>query len=391
VTVVDVVVIIVALAAGLRGWRRGLLGQAFELGGGLVGLVAGIALGPRIASALTNSAGLVGALIALVAVLVGLSAGQVIGFVLGHRFATLARRARLGGVDTTLGVLFGVGVILVSYWLLGSVLAHGPLPQLARELRRSSVLRAMNGVARPPDVLAYVNQYLDTSRFPQVFAGLPPELGPSVELPRGGVAKRAFQEAAGSTVRVSTHACGGLQLGSGWVAAPDTVVTNAHVVAGGGTVEIRDGDGASSEGTVVLFEPAVDIAIVRADGVGGAPLALETEELAPGRIGATLGYPGGGQLRAHGAAVQRAIPADGFDIYGRDAVTRDIYELRATVRQGDSGGPFVLGDGSVAGVVFAASTASNRVGYALTGAEVQDEIERGEKATEPVDTQGCTH
>ena len=43
-------------------------------------------------------------------------------------------------------------------------------------------------------------------------------------------------------------------------------------------------------------------------------------------------------------------------------MTRDILELRAEVEPGDSGGPFVLEDGTVAGVVFAESRTDESVG-----------------------------
>jgi S1-C subfamily serine protease len=392
-SLVDVVVALVAFAAAARGWRRGLLGQAFELGGGLLGLLAGIALGPRIASAVTDRAGLEGALIALGAVVVGLSLGQLLGFMLGHRFGSLARRARLGGVDSALGVLFGVAVTLVAFWLVGSLLVHGPFRELSRALRRSAVLEAMNDVARPPDVLAYVTQYLNTSRFPAVFgSGLPPATGAPVDLPPGGIARRAFEAAGASTVRVLTRACGGLQLGSGWVAAAGTVVTNAHVVAGGDAVEVEDSSGRHAA-TVVVFEPGADIAVVRAQGLAGRPLRLATEPLPPSQPGATLGYPGaaGGSLEVQRAAIQGRLSANGFDIYGRRSVAREIYTLRTRVRQGDSGGPFVLPDGRVGGMVFAASTTDRRVGYALTGAEIADEVRDGARAQTAVGTGGCTH
>jgi hypothetical protein len=81
----------------------------------------------------------------------------------------------------------------------------------------------------------------------------------------------------------------------------------------------------------------------------------------------------------------------GLDIYGQDEVSREVYELRSPVRQGDSGGPFVLPDGSVAGVVFAASTTDGDTGYALTGEEVMDELETGLSAESPVGTGRCTH
>jgi S1-C subfamily serine protease len=61
------------------------------------------------------------------------------------------------------------------------------------------------------------------------------------------------------------------------------------------------------------------------------------------------------------------------------------------VRQGDSGGPFVLSNGDVAGVIFAASTTDGDIGYALTAGEVADEIETGSGRTEAVGTGRCTH
>lgn len=83
-----------------------------------------------------------------------------------------------------------------------------------------------------------------------------------------------------------------------------------------------------------------------------------------GQPGATLGYPGdrGGRAEYGPAAVQQRLNATGLDIYGRDTVTREVYELRASVRQGDSGGPFVLPNGRVGGVIFAASTTNGGTG-----------------------------
>jgi uncharacterized membrane protein required for colicin V production len=132
VNLVDVVVIVLAIAAAFRGYRRGLLGQAFELGGGFLGLVIGVALGPRIASAFTNRAGLTAVLISLLVVFVALSIGQTLGFMLGHRFGTYAHSAQLGVLDSGLGAAFGIGVVLVAFWLLGALLVNGPSRSLAR-------------------------------------------------------------------------------------------------------------------------------------------------------------------------------------------------------------------------------------------------------------------
>jgi S1-C subfamily serine protease len=388
---IDLLIIVLVGAAAYRGWRRGLLCELFEFGGGFLGLVAGIALGPRVAAAFTDQPGLQGALISLSVVFVLLSVGQTAGFIVGHRFGTMAENARLGVPNSVLGGALGITVILVSVWLVGSAVVNASSRPVARAIRQSAILRAMNGaLPPPPDVLAYLSQYLNTSGFPQVFAGLPRPLAPPVDLPSDQQARSAVTAAQDSTVRIVVPACGGTQLGSGWVAAESIVVTNAHVVAGGSQVTVQDSAG-DHVGQVVLFDSATDVAVIRTTGLTGPPLDLEVDTQTRGTGGATLGYAGGGNLSFHPAAIQDEYDARGLDIYGRSSVTRSVYELRAPVRQGDSGGPFVLSNGDVAGVVFAASTSNANTGYALTGAEVADEVQDGIRSTGPVSTGSCTH
>ncbi|MBA2313127.1 MAG: MarP family serine protease, partial [Actinobacteria bacterium] len=326
------------------------------------------------------------------ALVVGLSIGQAIGYLLGRRFGLVARRARLGGLDATLGAIFGAAAVLLFFWIAGTLLAAGPVRPLAGALGDSLVLRRMNEASRPPDVLAYLRQYLNTADFPQVFAGVPRPLDEPVALPAGKLARRAITAAAESTVRVVVPACDGTQLGSGWIAADSTVVTNAHVVAGGDELSVED-DSGSHPGTVVLFDPNTDVAVVRAEGLSGPPLELTTEALDRGAVGATLGYPGdaNGGLDAQRAAVQKRFVALGKDIYARSDAPREVYELRSRVVGGDSGGPFVLPSGKVAGMVFAAATTDSGVGYALTGREISAEVASGTTREEAVSTGQCTH
>jgi S1-C subfamily serine protease len=396
VNLADLAVIALAALAAYRGWRRGMVGQLFELGGGFLGLVGGVYAGPRIAAMFTKQAGLEGAIISLIVVFVGLSGGQALGYYLGHKLGLLARGARMALVNSSLGSAFGVAVTLVSYWLVGSLLVQGPSREVAQELRRSTILGWVNNaLPEPPNVLAYLRQYLDTSGFPQVFANLPRPVSPPVDLPSNAVARDAVRAAQESTVRVVAPACGGTQLGSGWIAARDLVITNAHVVAGSREgIQIQEqGADATLQGDVVLYDPDTDLAAVRVSGLTGPVLDLEESPQDRGTPGATLGYPGesDGELVARRAAVQSRYEAVGRDIYGQSSVTREIYELRSVVRQGDSGGPFVLPDGRVAGVVFAASTTDRDTGYALTGAEIAPDLAQAEARRTPVGTGSCTH
>lgn len=390
---VDLVVLAVAALAAVRGWRRGLLGQIFELGGGFIGLIVGMALGPKLSAVFIERPGVGAALLSLFFVFLFVTVGQTLGFLAGHRLGGHAKKGRLAEIDSAFGSGFAVVVWFVSFWLVGSMLVQGPSRELAKGLQRSTLLKATNKILpQPPNIMAALQQYLNTSGFPQVFVGLPRSSEP-VKLPPRGEARQAVRAAEGSTVRILVEACGGVQLGSGWISDPDSIVTNAHVVSGGQDIRIQEIDGNEVLGRVVLFDPRTDIAVIHAPGLQGRPLSLQTAALDRGEGGATLGYPGDedGRLITHAAAIQARYPANGRDIYGRSTVTREVYELRSPVRQGDSGGPFVRADGSVAGVVFAASTTDGDIGYALTGAEVEDEVTQGSDRTEPTGTGSCTH
>jgi S1-C subfamily serine protease len=139
----------------------------------------------------------------------------------------------------------------------------------------------------------------------------------------------------------------------------------------------------------VLFDPRLDVAILYVQTTPGPPLALERNEVDRGTPGAVLGYPGGGPLDPEPAAIRRELHAVGRDIYGSSVVERNVYELQANVRPGNSGGPFVLKGGMVAGVVFAASTTENNVGYALTSGEVIKRVREARGRTDRVSTRGC--
>ena len=185
------------------------------------------------------------------------------------------------------------------------------------------------------------------------------------------------------------EACGRIQEGSAFVVAEGFVVTNAHVVAGMDDPEVESPGLGSADASTVLFDPDLDLAILRVNGPTGPALALATESIDRGAKGAVLGYPGGGPLDAQRAAVRRTIEALGRDIYGQGQVERLVLELQTIVQPGNSGGPFVLSDGRVGGVVFAASSSDDEVGYAIAGSEVEDAVGDALGAAEEAPTGPC--
>ena len=79
----------------------------------------------------------------------------------------------------------------------------------------------------------------------------------------------------------------------------------------------------------------------------------------------------------------------GRNIYGEGQVRRRVYEVQATIRRGNSGGPFVLASGRVAGLVFASSVADDDVGYAIVSSEFLPMLRSSETLTASVSTGAC--
>ena len=92
------------------------------------------------------------------------------------------------------------------------------------------------------------------------------------------------------------------------------------------------------------------------------PCASRPRIRSAARKAAALGYPGGGALTVMPAAVSGRYQAIGFDIYDEGRVRREILELRAAIERGDSGGPLILENGTVGGVIFAESRTNETSG-----------------------------
>jgi S1-C subfamily serine protease len=237
---------------------------------------------------------------------------------------------------------------------------------------------------------------LDSEGFPIVFAGLPPEAAPPVSLPTNLAVRAAVLKAERSTVQIAGAGCGVIQEGSGFVVAPGLVVTNAHVVAGVPGPYVIDGVG-RHRATAVLFDPRLDLAVLRVPGLGDPALSIDTAVVNRGTIGVVLGFPEGGPFDYKPAAVADPFLATGLDIYGKTRTVREVYQIDAVVRPGNSGGPLVasgdtadhIPDGTVIGVVFARSTINPGVGYALAMAAVEGDIGRVGSSSGPVSTGGC--
>lgn len=175
--------------------------------------------------------------------------------------------------------------------------------------------------------------------------------------------------------------------GSGFVHGDGMVMTNAHVVAGVDRPWVRTGGvGERLPATVVLCDPGTDAAALRVPGLDVPAVSFAGSDTMRGGSAVVAGYPQNGGLDLRAATVAARMDATGLDIYDASTVTRDVHQLRATVRPGNSGGPLLTTDGQVYGMVFARSSAHPDTGYALAADELRALADQGARADGPVET-----
>ena len=366
------IVVLSAIAAS----RQGLVAAALWLGG----LIGGAVVGGRLASGfLTHgSRSPYAPLIALAGAAVGAIVLQTAGAAVGLSLRQSFRRQRaLRVMDSIGGLALGAAAGFAAVWVLGAVALVAPgQTSLRRDVQRSLILRRLNSLLPPRDFLRALGR---VDPFPRIVA--PPATVPP---PNPAVLRRpGVRAAAPSVVRVVGTACGLGVVGTGWVAAPNLVVTAAHVVAGERDTRVEPPGGGALPAQAVDFDPHDDVAVLRVSGLSRPPLRLVAPRA--GTAVAILGYPGDGPFTATPGRVGATAVVLTQDAYGHGPVAREITSVRGTVRHGDSGGPAVDASGAVQTTVFAARVGGNG-GFGVPAATVRRALRN---VTGPVSTGPC--
>jgi S1-C subfamily serine protease len=386
----DLAVLAVAFVAAVSGWRSGAVGSLLALIGVVLGLVAGVLLAPHVVTYISGARTQLFATLFLILGLVVI--GEIAGVVLGRAVRGAIRNRTVRTFDSIIGVGLQLVAVLVAAWLLGSLLTSADQPNLAAAVRGSRVLAQVDEFA--PSWLKPVPQrmkaLLNTSGLPEVL----PQFGRTpivnVAIPDATLAADPVVAATRPSVlkiRGVAPSCQKVLEGSGFVVAPNRVMSNAHVVAGSESVTVEV-DGQTYDAGVVSYDPSADISILDVPNLPSPPLQFDMQEAKSGTDAVVMGYPGGGDFTATPARVREVIRLNGPDIYHTTTVTREVYTIRGTVRQGNSGGPLIDRGGAVLGVVFGAAVDDADTGFVLTADEVARQMAKV-GSTQRVQTGAC--
>jgi S1-C subfamily serine protease len=388
----DLILIALAAAFAVAGYRQGFIIGVLSFVGFLGGAAVGAVFSPAIARALVSGPARQ-ALVAIVVVFIAAMIGQLVTSLAGAAIRSRVTWRPVAFVDAVGGAVVSVLSVLLIAWLIGSAVANAPFPAVAGQVSGSVVLRGVDRIMPPTAHIMFSDfrRLLASGPYTQVFGALGAEGALTVPPPDPAVLNSAgVKLARPSVVKIVGVAptCSRTLEGSGFVFAPQHVLTNAHVVAG-----VNDGVTISEyrhplHGTVVLYDPERDVAVIYVPRLRARPLAFASP---PNRGDSAIvaGYPLNEQFTVVPARIGSEQSANSPDIYQAHTVTRDIYAVRAVVRPGNSGGPLLSPSGEVDGMVFAAAVDVSDTGYALTAGEVSSDVSAGRTATAPVSTEGC--
>ncbi len=385
----DWCLVVLTLAYAVSGYWQGFIAGAFATAGLLLGGLAGIWLAPLLlgdaAPSLWVSLG------ALFVVLICASLGQAVLQFAGTRIRARITWQPIRAVDAIGGAALSVVAVLLVAWMLGVAISGSRIPGVSPQVRESKVLIAVNKVmpVQAQQALKSFDQVVGSSFFPRYLEPFARERIVNVAPADPRVLRDPdIRRAAESVFKIrSTNQCGSGVEGTGFLYAPNRLMTNAHVVAGVTEPVIKDGD-ASLKGTVIYYNPDIDVAVLKVPALSGPTIRFDFKGKEKQQA-AVLGFPQDGPFDAQPARIRGDQRLRSPDIYGNGTVTRHVFSLRGRIRPGNSGGPLVSTAGRALGVVFAASVSDRETGYALTADQVRQAAAVGLDSNDRVSSGNC--
>jgi S1-C subfamily serine protease len=138
-------------------------------------------------------------------------------------------------------------------------------------------------------------------------------------------------------------------MGSGFLVSRDGyVLSNQHVVGDATQVKLRWADGTETVGEVVRSDRRRDVALIKTDPRGRAPLAVRRDSVQPGDTVFAIGTPLDAKLQN---TVTRGVVSGTRILDGFNFIQSDV-----AVTSGNSGGPLLDEKGAVVALTVAGYT-----------------------------------
>jgi S1-C subfamily serine protease len=208
-------------------------------------------------------------------------------------------------------------------------------------------------------------------------------LGSNVRLTEDSAILQVATKAAPAVATIITgDSSSGTRLGSGFLTTSDGyVVTNAHVVANAtGLTVLFAGDASRHDARLVDSDCQTGVAVLKVDGVANLPtLAFgDPASLKVGQSVVSVGSPLGARAAGRGIISSLHHPMTISDpVTASGSLTiPDTIQTDTAIDTRSSGGPLLNVAGQVIGVNVAADAGGQRVGFAISAADVRIEIEQ---------------
>ena len=184
------------------------------------------------------------------------------------------------------------------------------------------------------------------------------------------------QAARPSVVSVTQATSRGQGSGTGFVLSADGyIVTNNHVVEGGGDTVVTFADGTNEPATIVAGDPSRDLAVLRVDRDDLVPLAVgDSDDLRLGDQLVAVGYALG--LNGEPSVTAGILSAKNRTITAENGVQLvNLLQTDTAINPGNSGGPLLNERGEVVGINTAIAGGAENIGFAIAITPVMDVID----------------
>jgi len=344
---VDILIILLVLAAGFQSYQLGAIQQVCRLFCILIGLSLGTRISIYIIKNISSSFfRLTIAIVVTTLITLGL---LILGVRFGRRLRTKAPQTRLYKLDKYIGIFVGAMGALILCWFGSLTVLSFHSANAQNTILSSKIIMYIDGRA-----LSYKTEYKlfylinpdHDFNIGQIEPGKGMALSNSIapDLPFSGPFSQELTRDYNGVVYITNSACN--VYGSGYISSPDIIVTASHVVRGSSSISVTDMSGHSYLGRVILFDPGLDVAAIYVPGLTDKPLSTNTSLTGNVPV-AALGFPGGSFDFSIGNIYGDADSSEIKQVNLSDKDGVIYYFSDIGIREGYSGGPLIAQSGSV--------------------------------------------